>query len=357
MQTSKLSIRYRRLLLLVILLILVGVVIFIPLPQTFTTPCLIEPKAIWFLMRDGNSQIVTGWQQNLLGSAGTRTLIQFERPNIIEIQLSEKLTEGGRVAKGDTVAIIHSNITEESILVLEAERDKALAELNALQTGERLEDQEILEREVKLAEVALNEYIPTYERVRDLYNAGTASLSEWQMVQAKHQLLSVELEVAKSKLAASRAPARPEDIEIARCDVKRLQQMIENLRNSLQQMRIVVAPTDGIAHLGDDEGFLLRIDQTDTMTAVVPIPEAIVAKLDQTKPIELKLFAETPTIRYAQINRIDFRDILGFSAGVITLLDNSNRRLRAGMNGVAKLSLGRITIWEGLSVRLKGISR
>ncbi|MBM3326896.1 MAG: hypothetical protein FJY65_07965 [Calditrichaeota bacterium] len=355
MATSKLSIKNRRLALLAVLIILIGAATLLPLPQSFTTPCLIEPTAIWFIMRDGNSQVVTGWQQNLLGTGGARTLIQFERPDIVEIILSDRLAEGTAVAKGDTIAYIHSGIGEETLLVLEAERDKALAELNALSAGERREEQAVLEQEARLTETALIENTPAYERVRDLFESGTASLAEWQAAQAQHQLLTIKLEIAKAKLTAAQAPARPEDVAVAKFEVRRLQQTLDNLRNSLQRMRIVVAPVSGLAHLGDEDGYILRLDQTDSMAAVIPIPETVAAKLDVAQPIEIKLYSESMTIRRGSVKRLEFRDVLGFSAGIIILLDNTDGRLKSGMNGTAKILLGRMTVLEALKVRVRGM--
>ena len=68
--------------------------------------------------------------------------------------------------------------------------------------------------------------------------------------------------------------------------------------------------------------------------------------------MNLKLFAQPTVLRKGTVKRIDFRDNPNFSASVIVLLDNRDGKLKTGMNGVTKLPLGQLTIWEGILVGL-----
>jgi hypothetical protein len=352
--SSKLSVRTRRVTIFVALLVLLGVATTVPLPQSITCPCLVEPAAVWYLMRDGAGQVVTGWERNLLGPGGTRTLVQFERPDIVDVRLSQCLSEGVTAAAGDAVATLDSGEEQGELMALEAERDRAVARRDALLAGERLEDRDVAGQEVRLAESALNEYKPKYDRIKELYETGNASLSQWQAAQGQFQLLSAKVELAQAKLRASEAGARPEDVMVAQSEVNRVERLIENTRSSLGRLKTIVAPLAGTVHLGDEGGILLRIDRTDTMAAVIPLPEAAAAKLDQAQPIEIKLFVQPTIRRKAAVERIDYRDNRGFSAGLVVLLDNGDGRLKTGMNGVARIPMGQMTIWEAVSVKLKG---
>jgi len=355
LSSSKLSIRTRRIALFAALLAFLAVAVLAPLPQSITCPCLVEPSAVWCVMRDGAGQIETGWEQNLLKPGGTQTLVQFQRSDMVDVRLSPQLREGAKVEKGDTVVIVASREREEVLGILESELEKALAERNALLTGERVEDQEIARQEVRVAETEFNEHKPNYDRVKELYETGNVSLSEWQVVQGHHEYLAAKIKLAEATLKASQAGSRPQDVKVAQSEITRLQKMVDNARSALKRLQTIVSPISGTAHLSNKPEFLLRIDQTDTMALIIPLPEAVAAKLAESQKIEIRLYSQPGTPRQAFIQRIDYRDNADFSASAVVLIDNADQRLRTGMNGLAKLPIGSTTIWEGVAMKLKGI--
>lgn len=336
-------------------LVLVVLIFFagsIPLPQSINCLCRVEPVEIWYLKQDGVGQISTGWQRNLLGTTEEKTLRQFDRPDVVEVQLSPRLREGAEVQKGDTVAVITSFSGVGQLRALEALHNKAIAEHAALAAGARLEDQEVAYQQMLLAETALEAYTPEYERVKRLYEKGHISQAEWQLTYGQYMVLKVELEFARAQHAASRVGARPEDITVAQAEIKRIDQLIQNEINSLNSLEVIFAPVSGIVRLGEESGSVLLIERIDTLVVVIAIPELAAGKLKARQPVEISLLADSVSSRSSVIEQMDFRGVSTSTGLGYALLENKGKKLKCGMDGFAKLPLGEITIWEGIKIKL-----
>jgi len=351
---NRFSIKIKRLLILLLLLAFILVAGTVPLLQSVSGTCVIESVGMWSLMRDGVGQVVTGLEKNLIGRGGKRILRQFERPDIVELQLSSHLYNGSTVAAGDTIAVI---ISQEGISQLRALRkslNKAFAERGALLAGDRTEDQEVAHQAVLRAEAALYAYKLEFDRSLELSDAGHITLSEWQAVQGQYKLLETELELSRAQHRSLQTGARPQDVAVAQAEIERLQQLIDNVKNKLDDLEAVITPLNGIVHFIDSSGVILQIERTDTMAAVIAISQAIAGRLTIGQEIEIKLFANPAAIQHSIIARIDFLgDQTGASA--VVYLDNREGWMRTGMNGICKLPLGKLTLWEGIKLKLSGL--
>ncbi|NQT35753.1 hypothetical protein HQ587_11225 [bacterium] len=350
----KLSIKTRRILIFFLLIGLLAIAGTVQLPQSVRGPCVVEPLAVWYIMRDGADQIATGWERNLTGLVGECTLIQFERPDHVEVKLSPHLREGSWVTAGDTIVSLLSYESTMQLREFETMLDGAIAEHRALLAGERIEDQEVAHQNVRLAEAALQADNTEYDRVKELFEAGHASLSEWQVAQGLHHLLEVELELASAGYQSMLAGARPEDVSVAYAEINRLQQLIDNTRNSLDRLHAITSPMDGIVRFVDSNGVFIRIERTDTMAVMVSIPQSVAGLLRKGQPIEISLFAEQAVCQQSTIERIEYDSNLA-RAFAIAFLSNNDGKLRTGMLGSSRLPLGRLTLWEGIKVKLRGI--
>ncbi len=351
MSSLDLSTKVRRILVFSALIVLVVFVGTIPLPQSLNCICKIEPVDIWYLKQDGAGQISTGWQRNMLGAAEEKTLRQFDRPDVVEIRLSPGLREGFEICKGDTVAVVNSFNGMGQLRALQALHAKAVAELTALSAGDRLEDQEVTLQQVMLAETALNAYKPEYERAEKLFNQSTISQSEWQAAHGQHMLLEAELQFARAQHQASKVGARPEDITVARAEIERIGQLIQNEIDALNRLEIIYAPISGMVRLGEENGFMVLVERTDTMTVVIAIPEVAASKIAAQHPVEINLLADTAPFRSSFIEHIDFRGMNTTNGLGFALLDNPERNLHRGMDGFARIPLGEITIWEWIKIK------
>ncbi len=85
------------------------------------------------------------------------------------------------------------------------------------------------------------------------------------------------------------------------------------------------------------------------------IPEIVAAKHAVGNSVSMQFIADHGIVRDEKITRLEFNGTDRVNAHGILFLSNDDRLLVAGMNGVARLPLGSLTIWEGIKIKFRGL--
>ncbi len=349
--------------LFIFIIVLAGLVVAgtVPMPFTISAPCIVQPSAVWNLARDGAGQIASGWEHNLLDCGVSQLLIQFDRPDFVEVAVSPDLREGSMVRSGDTVAVIESHEGLGQSRILETRLRAAEIELDRLLAGARREDIEVARQRVERARVAVDAFQPELKRVREQHRTGVVSLSVLQEAEGRSNLLETELRLAEAKLTAMTADARPEDLSLARIKVERLRESLESLRYVTGKSRPVLAPIDGKVRLGGSEGVMLEIERQDTLAVITILPESTVDFLEEDQPLEIILTSMSSTVIPGTLQKIEYVNSgqPGQYQGPcgITLIANSDGRYRSGMTGRTRFKTVSRTLLSVILERFKPAGR
>lgn len=316
---------------------------------------MLEPSAVWYLAHDGAGQIVTGWKQNLINAGGEQVLLQFNRPDFVDILLSPELKEGCNVKIGDTLAVIVSHEGLGQIKINEAKLQLARAELDLLLAGTRPEDINVARQAVKSAEIGRNALLPEYERIKAQYEVGAATLSQLQDIEGRYRQYEADLKLAESELKVLEAGARPEDITIAMKEVESIQASLEMARFTTGITRPITAPLSGIVKLGGSSGSILNVERIDTLAVLIRLPETSLNWLEKNQVIEITLASEIRVFFETYLEGIDFTrdEETGLYQGPcgIAFLPNNDYTLRTGMTGNAKLDTGKRTLFSAVKTK------
>ena len=346
------SVKIKRLILFIALLLFIGFAGNVPLEQSIDCLCVVEPAAVWQIIRDGG-QISTEWKKKLLGSDHRRTLRQFESPDIVEVKLS--VGEGYMVQAGDTVAQIESYQELGQLRELESQLSEAIARRQALRAAVRPEDQAVALERLKRVQATLEAYQSEYDRKKELFEKEIITLADWQEVQSKYRYYQADVDVFQARYEATLVGARSVDVSVVDAEISRLQQSILTARNSVTYMETIVSPMDGMVHLGGQETAILTVEQTDTVAVRIIIPEIVAGKYAVGNSVSMQFIADHGIVRDEKITRSEFNGTDRVNAHGILFLSNDDRLLVAGMNGVARLPLGSLTIWEGIKIKFRGL--
>lgn len=347
------SLLRRRLLVFGLLALILGAAWTVPLPQNISGPCCLEPAAIWYLIVDGAGQLSTGWEKNLIGEGGERVLLNFERPDFVDISLPAGLHDGDMVEKGDTIAVVSSRENIGRLSILQAELEKAIAEHAALMSGARVEDLEVAQQEVNRAEAELETQRMELELVKSLYDSEFHSLALLQQTEGLYRVLQAELDLARAGLKALQAGAKPEEIEVAVAEIKRLQRSVESVIRMLGKRETILTPISGRVRLGGVEGYMAKVEFIDSLAVVAIIPEAVRLMLNEGQLMEVNLSADKNRPRSIRLLRTDFIMIDVPITYAIGFLPNHDRTAQIGMTGRARISIGTRTLIEGLIAKFK----
>ncbi|MBU0690883.1 hypothetical protein KKH18_03615 [bacterium] len=346
--------RTKRLLLLFALIIIFVIAAVVPMNQTVSGPCRVESAATWYLSRNGAGQIASGWQRNLLHVSGGGLMLQFQRPDFVEVTLAGGLRQGGRVQAGDTVAWIESREGTGRLQIYEAERDLARSKLEGLIAGARSADVRVAEHDYERASAALEIARIDWERAKSLHDSGYATLAELQYAESVFEERKAEHERAQANIAALKTGARFEDIVAGEAEVAMLERSVEAARLTLGKREAVTTPVSGIVDLAEGlNGEMIRIERTDTLAVIMRIPEAALPLIAEDQPMEMQLEADPLGPRPVTIIDYSFSDIPEFPGTfAVGLIANTNGDLRSGMSGKASCAIGRQTLLQGTKARL-----
>jgi hypothetical protein len=353
---STLSTQIKKRLLVFILILLIFIASgTIRIPHSVKGPCMLEPSAVWYLSHDGAGQLVTGWKHNLIDAGGEQVLLQFNRPDFVDVLLSPELKEGCIVKIGDTLAVIVSHEGLGQIKINEAKLQLSRAELNLLLAGTRPEDINIAKQTVSSAEIGKNALLPEYERIKAQYEAGAATLSELQDIEGRYRQFEAEQKLAESELKALEAGTRPEDITIAMKEIESIQASLEMARFTTGITRPVTAPISGRVKLGGSSGSVIHIERIDTLAVLIKLPETSLNLLKENQTIEIILASEISNILKTTLKRINFSkdEATGAYYGPcgIAFLPNNDYRLHTGMTGNASLDTGKRTLFSVIKTK------
>lgn len=322
----------------------------VPFDQSVKGVCSLESPSVWYLTNSGTGEIYSGWERNLLDTQTTNIMFQFERPDVVELQLYGGLTGGSIVAKGDTIAILISREGIGRREILEAELTKGMAEQNALRAGAREEDIEVALARINREEVELANRKLDLSLTKALYDSGFATLDDFQQAEGMYNLTVARLEQEKAELKALRAGARPSDIEIADRNVEMLNESFRSGERVLGKSEAITSPLNGCLRLSGGTDPWISVERMDTLAVYVPIPESSLPFLEIGQLAELILKSDKQQARNGVLAGIDYDNRGNIRAYARILIENKDGFLQPGMTGRARLSIGKTTLLKGANL-------
>jgi hypothetical protein len=199
-------------------------------------------------------------------------VLQFERSDLVEMELLEGITTGAEISQGQAVAALRSVHNRRQLEGLRAQRAALEARRALLVAGGPPEAVSQAVRGVELARAAREAERADLDRVRLLAEQGLVSAADLEVAELRDEVHRLEVEVARAAVEVARSPGQPEalaelDAQIAAVDVS-----IEELAQLLQE-ETVISPIDGVAELGVGTTEL-RVHRLDSVYLAMPIPEA-----------------------------------------------------------------------------------
>ncbi len=345
------SLSKRRLWVVIVIALLMLQSATIPYRHQFRMPLYLTPVTIWKLKLDGSGQVTGIWQKSSLREQVSYLMFHFNRPDIVDIRLSDQMKEGNRIHKGDVVGWVQSREMNRSLPVTEAQLKHAQAEELALKAGGRTVDIKVAQENLKSAEIAMNAYEPEFQRFRSLFATKQVAEAEFQQIESKYNLLKSAYELALAKVHALEAGSRNEDVLVAQAEVDRLNQQLTKEKNILGNEEPIYSPIDGIVQLGGERDVLFAIQRTDTLDATLILPDSYAPFVRLGKPVSVQLFASPEDKLTATISNLEY--CAGDTAGIRAhmLLPNPTGSLSSGMEGFGVVYSDRMTLLRSLRIR------
>jgi hypothetical protein len=302
---------------------------------------------------NGSDQLYSGWKSADSQVRNEQILMQFNRPDFINISYQPKVADGARVVSGDTVAIIFSDELASQYNILQAELREAQAQYQSLLAGSKPEEIDIARKNVDLAEIAVETTRQDYERAKSLQESNLISLAEYQLSESNHKLAKANRELSLSQLQALKTGAKPEDLQVVMKTIDRIRVTSNNLQNRMEKRLFIITPIDGVVEFDTTEGSILNVEYTDTMAVLISFSEGISDFVYTGQEVQFKLPSLRNIVIYGQISCIEF--LKGDLSGIVVtaLIENNQGKLKNGMSGRASVMVENLPLFSGIVDRIK----
>ncbi len=232
----------------------------------------------------GEEEIAPGGRLTLYGNIEIReTQLAFNASEHIAEVLVE---EGDRVARGEPLARLHTELLEAQVAEVQAALEAQRQLVAKLEAGSRAEEIAKGEAELRAAKARAKSASDSYQRIARLLERNLASADDVENARALADAARAQVEVATQALALLKLGPREEDVAAARALLAQRQAALSAARQRLDDATLY-APADGvirnrILEPGDmafPQAPVLTLALTDPVWARAYLPEPMLGRV------------------------------------------------------------------------------
>ena len=212
--------------------------------------------------------------------AAKRVELAFQVPGLL-VKLPVK--EGQKVARGEVIAQLRQDEFQARLKTLQGQLDQARAALRALRSGERTEERQRRESDVRAALLRLANARAKYERYAGLVQEGAISRADFEAAETAYHVAEEDHKAAVQMLEKSTA-GRDEDIEAQEAQVRALEARVVEANLQLEDSTLR-APYDGVIArrlVEENQNVrakepVVRFQDAEEIEVLVDVPETVMA--------------------------------------------------------------------------------
>ncbi len=226
----------------------------------------------------GEEEIARGGRLTLYGNIEIReTQLAFNASEHIAEVLVE---EGDRVARGEPLARLHTELLEAQVAEVQAALEAQRQLVAKLEAGSRAEEIAKGEAELRAAKARAKSASDSYQRIARLLERNLASADDVENARALADAARAQVEVATQALALLKLGPRKEDVAAARALLAQRQAALSAARQRLDDATLYV-PADGVIRNRILEPGDMAFPQTPVLTLALTDPVWVRAYLPE----------------------------------------------------------------------------
>jgi multidrug efflux system membrane fusion protein len=294
-----------------------GRTILIALPIIYlATGCSSDTAPHSYGDRPVKTMVVTGGAESLVRSfpgrveASKSAELAFLVPGLLA---NLPVKEGQRVVKGEMIAQLRQDEFQAQLKIQQSRLDQSNAELSALRAGERSEQRERLEAQLRAAEATLTNAEADFNRFAGLYRSSAVSRAAYENAKTTYRVAQEEQKSARQLLEKAMG-GRKEEIEAKDAEVRGLEARVSEGAIQLKDSTLN-APYNGvIARRFVEEGQSVRaqtpivlFQDVGEIFIAVDVPESAMAEEIRSTNTEsiLAEFSGVPGLQFpVRINEV-----------------------------------------------------
>ncbi len=330
-----------------ILLVVVLAAILIPVSLKINAPLTIAPLERYTIKGGANSQLEISWFKGGIDQKPANRVYQFSISDFAVLDIKPTLTPGTYVDSGTILLEISSDHFISQLEQTEAEIDKARAEYELLLSDPKTAELAKVKAELEESRLEQIRVENEYQRSRKMWEKGLISEEEWDAAKTARYVQNKKVQIAQSEFDLLREGPKSEELLKQDAEINRLLAKARYLQQQIESCTIR-APFNGRLTLFGVDDELVSVANTDTMEAVIRVPEDQIDILNVGQDLTFRV-AGYPQKSFS--GRVD--KVLASSHAVqdqdnhfiaISIVPNQDGTLKSGMQGYAKIYCGKSSI-------------
>ena len=195
------------------------------------------------------------------------------------------LNEGDRVEQGAVLARLDPRDFSSRLDQAKSSLESAEAELKAMKAGARPEELREMEAAMSAAQAQLTQTETDLNRAERLFAENAVAQRTYDEARTKRDQARAAVEQARAVLEKGRSGARPEDVEAAEANIRRLRSQVQEAEDALADTQLTAPFSGVIARRDVDNHQTVSAGQTiakllnkDTVDVLTQIPERDLAR-------------------------------------------------------------------------------
>ncbi|MCK9447644.1 MAG: hypothetical protein M0Q41_01575 [Bacteroidales bacterium] len=334
-----------------IAVILILLVHYVRIPYYIHSRGIVMPVQEWILKKDTKGALVSVFKNNLINSTTQFTITEFERGDLAQFQLKDKLFDSDKIGLGDTVGLIRSTEEEKRYVELMAELEVQQSLLKVYTSGEKPESVRMAYESLLRAEQEYSTQKLLTQRHEGLYQKGYIPAEEYELSYTEMIVKQQNVNVAKANYESLITGAKQEEVDYIRASIHALELQVEQADRRLSFFHITSPLTGQIVgkrNIMDEEDIVLNVADRSQLLFVMPIAIDKLPYISNGHDLIVKsnIFGTSYTARIVFID--NSVQIVGQRQNVFVTaaLTENQEEVLTGMMLDATISTGWITIPE-----------
>jgi putative peptide zinc metalloprotease protein len=346
----------------VIIIILLLLLFMVRMELKVGSPCEIQALESYTLRSSPDGTVTEELFRGGSSDQKSINLLKLVSDQYGALNLVTKVKEGDRIEEGRIVAELSSASYLSDLEQTRAALKRAREHHALLKKGPRKDSLHQAGERVAQAQAELGLKEKELKRLSDLRQKNLISSQELEKAQTEHQVLSNELEIARSNLKILKNGARPEELEMARAEIEELEARANFLEAQISDSRIrspisgVVTALGSRGHSSPSMGFWgLSIANLDTMLVAIKASEKHLDVLREGQDVKLKVKSYPFSSFWGKVFKISEKTEEDQAKNIFRVtckIGNENHLLKPGMSGYAKIYCGKRSIFNLLTRRI-----
>jgi len=256
-----------------LLLIIAGCVInFAPIyvPSNIPIAGKVFPAKQWLVHAGTNGQFMNTQTDLVAGVSNVYESREFTRGDDVRFEINPNILEKNLIQKNDTIGLIFSNETMMMLNSARKELNVKEAILNSSRSGQKKEAVELAKKQLEFAKIDAESQRLTYERKKILFEQNVIPDQEIEDHLRLYELKLAEVGIKKAELETLLSGEKPEDIELVKAEIEKIETEISDLEDK-QQMQTIVSPITGIFRNSYSSDTLMLVESIDELIIKMPV--------------------------------------------------------------------------------------